>query len=140
MDSTSTVLNQATNFQQVELRSTSRVPYGEEFYVAPKTEVPPKEFCFESVMGRDLSVTGISFYSTSCPASDELLLRFGQNASFTFVMANVEHVGYDADSNRYVVGCGFCRRTHPLQSIIDAWQTMPKSVRGEILAMVQTVE
>lgn len=136
MDSTSTVLNQASNFQQVELRSTSRVPYVEEFFVAPQTESPPKEFCFESVIGRDLSVTGISFYSNSCPASDKLLLRFGQNASFTFVRADVVHVGYDADSNRYVVGCGFCGRKHPLQFIIDAWQTMPESVKSEILAMV----
>ncbi len=82
------------------------------------TNVPARHE-FKNVVARELSPTGISFYSDRQPSSDSFLLMFGEpghvqgeHGGMQYLSARVVHCSHlPLDRNQqYLIGCSFSDR------------------------------
>ena len=105
-----------TNYPQplqslLDRRNAKRVSFGARISIAIVTgdSIPPDD-CFQLVKAVDLSQTGISFRMNRWPSSDQLLVRFSDQAGPVHATARVvECCRDDADSpdGRFEVRCEF---------------------------------
>ena len=70
-----------------ERRSSSRFSYMVAFRIAPRLANEPSSF--QTVMGRDISEGGISFFLNSKPAYNELQIELGQGETRILLAAQV---------------------------------------------------
>ena len=102
-----------------EKRKSKRVAYEITMQIAPYdgTTLPDADD-FQPVVTRDLSPTGISFYTPAEPTADQIVLMVGDHRQPSYVTARVvrSQQGYYQRKRQYLIGCAFTGR-------IDAPQT-----------------
>ena len=94
-------------------RGRDRQTFATHQAVAPVVNgrMPNKEQ-LRDVMCRDLSTSGISFYASQPPESDQLLVRLTTSHRVTYLTAQVAHCRPIADGGdaAFIVGCRFTGR------------------------------
>ena len=94
-----------------ERRSSLRVPYSETVRVAPYNgQIPPSQE-FVDVVARDISPVGIGFSTQDFPASEMVVLRFGDGPNAQFMSARVVYFSAE-DTSGFLIGCEYISRLH----------------------------
>ena len=96
-----------------EKRKSKRVAYEITMQIAPYdgTIVPDADE-FQPVVTRDLSPTGISFYTSAEPTTDQIVLMIGDHRQPSYITARIvrSQQGYYQRKRQYLVGCAFTGR------------------------------
>lgn len=93
-------------------RRIERVPYETLIKVAAYDGQFPDESDFTEVPTTDVSPIGIGFLSADFPASETVVLQFGEWENPVFVSARVVHFTTDGPDRDFRIGCEFLSRIH----------------------------
>ena len=107
------IFKQTASEPRSDKRRSKRVPYEATIQVAPYNgRRTPSSNLFEEVITRDLSATGISFFQTGEPTSEQVVLRLGSDTNPQHLIAKVVRFqeGYFLRKRQFLVGCQFVGR------------------------------
>lgn len=96
--------------EKLERRTNNRRPFPQTQLIAPCCD-PDGDVgaeAFEKWDCYDLSVSGVSYYSSIQPNYSHIVLALGR-VPFKFLVAEVRHAR-ETDNGRWLVGCHFTRR------------------------------
>ena len=94
-------------------RRSARTDYDTTLRIAPfDGENIPTFYAFTVVRGRDISTSGISFYSAERPESNSLILMLGEKPNLIYVVGEVRHLceGYYDRQRQFLIGVEFIRK------------------------------
>ena len=105
------LMSEETPQSALDRRTAARVGFGAQVAVCEfsSREELPEAADYRAVTASDLSQTGISFATTSWPASDSLIVAFGEEAPRRVVarVVNIRSEGQAAQDRRFDVSCEF---------------------------------